>query len=103
MYKLTYHVPETHLEATKAALFEAGAGAMGDYDQCCWQVRGEGQFRPLEGSAPYAGTAGELTRLAEFRVEMVCADESLDAALASLRQAHPYETPSVAVWRIEDI
>ena len=52
MFKLCYYVPEAHLAETKAAVFTAGGGEVGDYDRCCWQVKGQGQFRPLEGSDP---------------------------------------------------
>ncbi len=57
MYKLCYYVPESHLEVTKQAIFDAGAGRVGNYDCCCWQVRGQGQFRPLPGSQPFIGQA----------------------------------------------
>ena len=56
MYSLVFYVPETHLEVVKEAVFLAGAGAIGDYDHCCWQAKGQGQFRPLEGSHPHLGT-----------------------------------------------
>ena len=102
MFRLCYHVPESHLEATKTALFEAGAGRAGSYEHCCWQVKGEGQFRPLSGSQPFQGQEGLLERLAEYRVEMVCADEHIDAAVAALKRSHPYEVPSYQVIRLED-
>ena len=94
MYKLGFYVPASHLEQVKDALFAAGAGRIGRYDQCCWQTPGQGQFRPLEGSDPYIGAAGKLETLAEFRVEMVCASEPLPAVLAALKQTHPYEEPA---------
>jgi hypothetical protein len=62
MYKLCFFVPESHLETVKEAIFEAGAGRIGDYDRCCWQVLGDGQFRPLPGSQPFSGKQGELER-----------------------------------------
>lgn len=98
MYKLCFYVPETHLESVKAAVFAAGAGQIGDYDQCCWQVKGQGQFRPLAGSQPFLGQAGELEVVAEYRVELVCADDSIVAAVAGLRLAHPYEEPAFDCW-----
>ena len=98
MYKLCFYVPETHLESVKAAVFAACAGQIGDYDQCCWQVKGQGQFRPLAGSQPFLGQAGELEVVAEYRVELVCADDSIVAAVAALRLAHPYEEPAFDCW-----
>jgi hypothetical protein len=103
VYKLCYHVPESHLESTKAALFEAGAGRVGNYDRCAWQVAGEGQFRPLDGSRPWRGEPQRLERLPEHRVEMVCEDDRVTAAVAALRRAHPYEEPSIAVWRVDSV
>ena len=70
MYKLCFYVPESHLEAVKAAVFAAGAGRIGNYDSCCWEVLGQGQFRPLTGSDPFIGRQGEVERVAEYRVEM---------------------------------
>jgi len=102
MFRICYHVPESHLEATKTALFEAGAGRAGSYEHCSWQVEGEGQFRPLIGSEPFRGQDGVLERLAEYRVEMVCDEEHIDVAVAALKQAHPYEVPSYQVVRLED-
>ncbi|HEX4869141.1 MAG TPA: NGG1p interacting factor NIF3 [Moraxellaceae bacterium] len=101
MYKITFYVPESHLEAVKAALFEAGAGRLGDYDRCAWQVKGQGQFRPLPGSDPYLGRQGEVEVVDEFRVEMICPDAQLQAAVAALRASHPYETPAFDLVRLE--
>lgn len=102
MFKLCFFVPESHLETVKNALFAAGAGRIGDYDSCCWQVLGEGQYRPLEGSQPFLGQQGQVHRLAEWKVEMVIAEERVDASIEALRLAHPYETPAFEVWRLDE-
>ena len=94
MYKLCFYVPESHLEAVKAAVFAAGAGRIGNYDSCCWEVLGQGQFRPLTGSDPFIGRQGEVERVAEYRVEMVCDAASLSGAVRALKRAHPYEEPA---------
>ena len=101
MYKLGFYVPETHLESVKAAIFAQGAGRIGDYDQCCWQVLGQGQFRPCEGSDPFLGQRGKLEQLAEYRVEVVCDDEVVRQVVNAMRDAHPYEEPAYAVIRLE--
>lgn len=101
MYKLGVYVPESALEAVKQALFEAGAGRIGNYDCCCWQVRGEGQFRPLAGSNPALGTLDRIERVAEYRVEMVCEAGRIGDAVAALRASHPYEEPAYDVVRLE--
>lgn len=101
MVKLTFFVPESHLEAVKQAVFSADAGAIGDYDQCCWQVLGEGQFRPLPGSDPFIGQLSTVEKVPEYRVEMVCGDDAINAAIKALKQAHPYEEPAYDVVRLE--
>jgi hypothetical protein len=94
MYKLSFYVPESHLESVKNAVFAAGAGRIGDYDSCCWQVPGQGQFRPLDGSRPFLGQQGVVEAVVEYRVEMVCETAFIKAAVAALLAAHPYETPA---------
>lgn len=101
MYKLCFYVPESHLETVKAAVFGSGAGRIGAYDHCCWQVLGQGQFRPLPGSSPFIGEQDRIDSVAEYRVELVCADERIAAAVAALKQAHPYEEPAYDVVRLE--
>ncbi len=100
MLKLTVYVPETHLESVKEALFAAGAGRYKNYDRCCWQVCGEGQFRPLAGSNPYLGVQESEERVAEYRVEMVCRDEIAASVNAALLAAHPYEEPAYDFIRV---
>lgn len=102
MYKLCFYVPESHLEVVKQAIFETGAGCIGDYDQCCWQIKGQGQFRPLAGSQAFIGAVGVLESIDEYRVEMVCADERISAAVAALRRWHPYEEPAFDCWLLAD-
>ena len=101
MYKLAFFVPDENLEVVKTALFDAGAGRIGDYDCCAWQVLGEGQFRPLAGSNPYIGSQGEIETVPEWKVEMVCEDALIKDVVDTLKQAHPYEEPAYDVWKLE--
>ncbi len=101
MYKLTVYIPEAHLEPVKAALFAAGAGRYGAYDRCCWQVLGQGQFRPLAGSHPFIGKPGVVEKVLEYRVELICRDETLADVTAALHAAHPYEEPAFDIVRTD--
>lgn len=103
MYKLCFFVPESHLEQVKTALFHAGAGKIGQYDCCSWQVKGEGQFRALSGSQPFLGKHGEIEKVDEYKVEMVCEPELIESAVSTLKQAHPYETPAYEVYKLEQM
>lgn len=102
MYKICFFVPESHLEVVKEALFVAGAGRVGDYDRCSWECLGEGQFRPLAGSQPTLGQQGVVERVAEYKVELVCSSEDIQAAVAALKTNHPYEEPAYEVLKISD-
>ncbi|GGU67754.1 NIF3 1 [Pseudomonas laurentiana] len=100
MYKLAFFVPPSHLEAVKAAVFAAGGGRIGDYDCCAWQVLGQGQFRPLDGSQPFIGQTGVVEQVEEWRVELVVADTLIESVVTALKQSHPYETPAYEVWQL---
>ena len=102
MYKLTVFVPDAALEQVKSALFAAGAGTIGNYEQCCWQVQGSGQFLPLTGSQPNIGVHDKLETVDEWRVEMVVAIAYIKEVVEALKQAHPYETPAYDVIEVLD-
>ena len=101
MYKLCFYVPESHLEPVKEAVFRTGAGRIGDYDSCCWQTLGQGQFRPRAGSQPFIGEQDQLERVAEYKVELVLEDAWVAEAVRALKAAHPYEEPAYQVWKLE--
>ena len=103
MYKLTVFIPEEALEKVKAAPFAAGAGTIGNYEQCCWQVKGEGQFMPMAGSNPHLGSQDKLEKVAEWRVEMVVKTSMIAEVIKALKQAHPYETPAYDVLEVLDL
>lgn len=98
MYKLVFYVPDTHLDQVKQALFTVGAGQYGDYDQCCWQVLGEGQFRPLANSKPFIGDRLTVQSVAEYKVEMICHKEIICRAVLALLNSHPYQQPAYQVY-----
>ncbi|MGM0783343.1 MAG: NGG1p interacting factor NIF3 [Pseudomonadota bacterium] len=101
MYKLAFFVPTDDAETVKEAVFATGAGRIGDYEACCFQTPGTGQFRPLDGANPHIGQVGDLERVEELKVELVCEDDLIRQAMAALREAHPYEEPAFDVWKLE--
>lgn len=102
MYKLTVFIPAEALEDVKAALFAAVAGTIGNYEQCCWQVQGAGQFMPMPGSNPHLGSQDKLEKVEEWRVEMVVKTSVIREVIKALKQAHPYETPAYDVIEVLD-
>lgn len=101
MYKITFLAPTDHVDKVKTAMFNAGAGKIGNYEHCAWQVLGEGQFKALENADPFLGKKNELTKVAEYFVQMVCRDEVIHHVITALKQAHPYEEPAYDVIKIE--
>ena len=102
MYKIFFYVPQTHLEAVKQALFDKGAGKLGNYDRCAWQSEGVGQFRALAGSHPAVGQRNRLEKVSEWKVETVCDEWMLQEIIHALVHAHPYEKPVYGYCKIED-
>jgi hypothetical protein len=103
MYKLSFYVPPFALESVKAALFDADAGHIGNYDQCCWQTLGRGQFRPLAGSFPAFGESELLSEFEEWKVELVCEDARIRGVVKALQLAHPYEEVAYEVVKLVEV
>ena len=96
--KLVWFVPEEALDATRDAVFAAGGGRIGDYERCSWYTAGTGTFLGGEETTPALGERGREERVAELRVETVVPDARVAAAIAALREAHPYEEPAYDVY-----
>lgn len=103
MYKICVYVPDNSVETVKQALFAAGAGRIGNYDHCCWQTSGSGQFRPLQNSKPAIGELNKIEQVSEVKIELVCADERVHSVIEALRSSHPYEEPAYDIWQLADI
>ncbi len=94
-YKLVTFVPEKDVDRVAAALFEAGAGRIGNYTQCSFRSPGTGTFFGEEGATnPTVGQSGKLERAEEIRIETVMPIARLPEVLAALRASHPYEEPA---------
>jgi hypothetical protein len=98
--KLQVFVPVTHGDAVKAALAEAGAGRIGNYDSCMWSTPGGGQFRPLGGSNPFIGRHGELEKVDELMIDCLVEATIIKDVIAAMKKAHPYETPVWQYWPV---
>ena len=90
-YKLVIFVPQTHLEKVRIAICEAGAGHIGNYDNCTFMSSGIGTFRPLEGANPSIGKVGKLERVGEARLETIVLEKDLQNVISAMKSAHPYE------------
>lgn len=90
-------VPPAQADEVLAAMFDAGAGEVGEYSECAWRVDGAGQFRPGDDANPTIGTAHELTTLRETRIELVAARAARARVTQALKDSHPYEEPAYDV------
>ena len=96
--KLVVFVPREALDPLREALFEAGAGRIGDYERCSWYTEGTGTFFGGEGTDPSVGQPGREQRLSELRLETVFPEERQTEVVEALRRAHPYEEPAFDVY-----
>ena len=103
MLKLIYYVPESYLDATKQAIFAAGAGGIGNYEHCAWQVLGTGQFKPVQGANPFIGQLDSLEQVPEWRVETIVPETQAKMVAQALKASHPYEEPAFEFIQILDI
>lgn len=99
-YKLIFYIPIKDAERVKESIFSTGAGRLGNYSHCSWQTQGMGQFRALVGANPSIGEIGKLVTVAEFRIEILCTEHNIQAAIAALISSHPYEEPAYEVLNI---
>lgn len=97
-YKVVVFVPTSHVESVKAAMFQAGAGAQGDYESCTWSVVGSGQFVPKMGANPYLGEIGKVETVEEARLEVLVDRIHLHAVIEAMCCAHPYEEVAYDVF-----
>lgn len=91
LFRIGVYVPNAAAEAVRTAMADAGAGQIGDYDQCSFSTEGTGRFRPNAQANPHIGSANELETVAETRIEVVVHQHVLRTVEQAMRQAHPYE------------
>ncbi len=96
-------MPEDALDSTRSAVFDAGGGRIGEYERCSWYAAGTGTFLGGEETDPAIGERGAEERVAELRVETVVPDDRLEAAVAALKLAHPYEELAYDVYPLIDV
>jgi dinuclear metal center YbgI/SA1388 family protein len=100
--KLVTYVPETHLDKVMEAIFEAGAGGIGNYDYCGFTVPGTGSFRGGEGTKPFLGEKGRISFEKEIRFETVFFSHLKERLIKALLDAHPYEEVAYDIYSLEN-
>ncbi|MCX6276293.1 MAG: Nif3-like dinuclear metal center hexameric protein, partial [Bacteroidetes bacterium] len=100
--KLVTFCPVNDVEKVRSALFEAGGGKIGNYDEASFNISGTGTFRPLEGANPYIGEIGVQHRESEIRIETIFPNHLESQIVAAIRRAHPYEEVAYDIYSLEN-
>ena len=99
---LEIYVPTAYSKQLKDALFQAGAGNIGFYDECSFAISGAGPFRPIEGSNPFSGTKNIRENANEQMIAVIFESFKLNQILAAMKSAHPYEEIAHRIINLEN-
>lgn len=100
--KLHVFVPKTHINEVEQALFEAGAGHIGNYSECAFQYEGKGSFKGDDNTNPFVGKPGERHYEEEVKIEVVYPKVQEGKILQALNNAHPYEEVAYDIYALEN-
>ena len=101
LLKLVTFIPEGYAERVRQALARAGAGWIGRYSHCSFQVPGTGTFKPLEKSTPFIGQPGKLEKTAEIRLETILPASLHEKVVAALLSSHPYQEVAYDLYPLQ--
>src|SRR5437899_9691223 len=99
--KIVVFVPEADLAQVSDAMFQAGAGRIGEYSQCSFRLAGTGTFFGSDAANPAIGQKGRREEVSECRLEVLCPESHLQSVVAAMRQAHSYEEPAYDVYPLQ--
>lgn len=102
LLKLVTFIPADHLEKVREAVFAAGAGHIGNYDQCSYNIVGEGTFRGGESTKPFAGIKGEFHTEKEIRFETILPGHLKNKVIKALLNSHPYEEVAYDLYPLQN-
>ncbi|CAM2830167.1 Nif3-like dinuclear metal center hexameric protein [Paenibacillus sediminis] len=91
LFKLVVFVPKSHHQQVLDAILNSGAGAIGNYTHCSFNIEGVGTFVPQEGTNPFIGEQGKMERVEEFRIETIVPQSIRNKVVQAMLKAHPYE------------
>lgn len=102
-FKLVGYIPAGAVDTVASAAFAAGAGGIGNYQECAFAGKGTGWFTPGPGSHPALGEVSQPERTPEVRWETVAPRGRLAAVVRAFVKAHPYEEPAFDLYPVEDV
>lgn len=102
LQKLVVFVPVEHTQTLLHALYEAGAGDIGNYSNCSFRTSGTGTFRPSNAATPHIGEANRLEEVQEERIEVIFPSYLSGKVISAMRNAHPYEEVAFYLTALEN-
>lgn len=100
--KLVTFCPNDKAAEVRSALYKAGAGSIGNYDECSYNVEGYGTFQAGEGTKPFVGEQNIQHQEAETRIETIFPAQLQSAILNALFASHPYEEVAYDIYPLEN-
>ena len=100
--KIVCFCPSDYADKIQKAMFDSGAGNIGNYDSCSFTLNGTGTFRALEGSTPYVGKINQLHKEDEVRIEVIVADYKITNVINAMIKEHPYEEPAYDIYNLQN-
>jgi len=101
-FKLVVFVPHEYLEKVADELFKAGAGIIGEYEQCSFSSSGLGTFLGSQHSNPVIGNKETSEKVDEARLETIVDSWKLNSVIQALKNIHPYEEPAYDVYPLQN-
>ena len=102
LLKLITYVPLTHAEKLRQAIFDAGAGQIGNYDSTSFNSEGKGTFRANENAKPFVGKKGKLHTEDEIKIETIFPIYNKGRVITAVLNNHPYEEPAYDIFMLEN-
>ena len=102
LFKIVTFIPEDHLDKVREALFDAGAGEIGNYDKCSFSSNGTGTFRGGDEANPYVGEIGEFHFEKEVRFETIIPKHLKNNVIDALLKSHPYEEVAYDIYPLQN-
>ncbi len=102
LQKLAVFVPESHADVVRQAIFEAGAGSIGNYSHCSFNTNGTGTFKGNESSNPFLGEPGKLSKEPEIRIEVILENYISSRVIEAMQKAHPYEEVAYDIYPLSN-
>jgi dinuclear metal center YbgI/SA1388 family protein len=102
-FKIVVFVPASDVEKVAEAMFEAGAGWIGEYQKCSYRVSGQGTFLGGKATHPRIGQRGRLEQVDEIRLESITAEWNIAEVVMAIRRSHPYEEPAFDIYPLHAV